>query len=345
MAKLNIGVIGLGIMGKAILNGLGRNPQVNITSLCDISEKNLTAAKEEYNISSGYTDHNEMYEKENLDAVYIATPDWAHRDPVIDALDAGIHVHVEKPMTTEIREAHEIVDKVRKTGLKLQVSFNHRWLNPYNATWQMIRDGKIGQPLMGYARKNNPIKVPTEMLPWAKDSTSAWFLSCHDIDLMTWWFDQSPVEAHGYGIKKVLVERGLNTYDMIQGQVKYDGGAISTFESCWIYPNTHPAMPDSFMAVIGEKGHIQLDRKMEAIEMSTEEAFMWPRSFLNFKVFGEWVGAFPSCINSFINAILEDRKPYVNAFDGWRSTAVLDALHESVETGETVKIKEAPVWP
>ncbi|GAF75758.1 unnamed protein product, partial [marine sediment metagenome] len=134
MAKLNIGVIGLGIMGKAILNGLGRNPQVNITSLCDISEKNLTAAKEEYNISSGYTDHNEMYEKENLDAVYIATPDWAHHDPVIAALDAGIHVHVEKPMTTEIREAHEIVDKVRETGLKLQVSFNHRWLNPYNAT-------------------------------------------------------------------------------------------------------------------------------------------------------------------------------------------------------------------
>ncbi len=342
--KKRIGIIGLGIMGKGVARVLVRNPLVEIVALSDISEKTLQVAKEEFSISKGYTNFEEMLEKEKPDIVYIATPDWAHRDPVIKSLEAGCHVHIEKPMTTDIQEAYEIVEKVKSTGLKLQVSYNHRWLSPYNATYNMIREGKIGAPLLGYARKNNPISVPTEMLPWAGKSTSAWFLSSHDIDLMCWWFDQSPVEVHGYGIKKVLVERGIDTYDMIQGIVKFDGGAVSTFESCWIYPNTHPAMPDSFMAVIGERGHIHLDRKTEAIEMSTNEKFSWPRSLLNYKVFDKWVGAFPSCVNSFIDAVIEDREPYVSAFDGWRSSAVLDALHKSVEEGGIIKVQEAPQW-
>ncbi len=343
--KLRTGIIGMGIMGKRVAQVLERNELVEIVALCDSSEATIKEVKETFKISSCYTNYEKMLEKENLDVVYIATPDWAHRDPVITSLDAGCHVHVEKPMTTDIQDAYAIVDKVKNTGLKLQVSYNHRWLSPYNATYNMIRKGKIGEPLMGYARKNNKILVPTEVLPWAGKSTSAWFLSSHDIDLMCWWFDQSPVEVHGYGIKKVLVERGIDTYDMIQGIVKFDGGAIATFESCWIYPNTHPARPDSFMAIIGERGHIHLDRKTEAIEMSTEEAFQWPRSFLNYKVFDRWVGAFPSCVNSFVDAIVEDRQPYVTAFDGWRASAVLDALHTSVKEGGIVKVQEAPQWP
>ncbi|MDA0747645.1 MAG: Gfo/Idh/MocA family oxidoreductase [bacterium] len=340
-----VGVIGLGIMGTNVTQVLERNPQVELAALCTLNKKKLEKAQKQFGVSQGYTDYREMLEKADLDIVYIATPDWAHLDPVIDSLEAGCHVHVEKPMTTDLGEATKIVEKVKSTGMKLQVSYNHRWLAPYNATWNMIREGQIGKPLMGYARKNNPISVPTEMLPWAAQSSPAWFLSAHDIDLMCWWFDQSPVEVHGYGIKEVLVKRGIDTYDMIQGLVKFDGGAVATFESAWVYPNTHPSMPDSFMEVIGEKGHVHLDRKAEAIEMSTEEKFKWPRSLLNYKVFDKWVGAFPSCVNSFIDAVVEDRQPFVTALDGWRATAVLDALHQSVAKGGIVKVQDAPDWP
>jgi predicted dehydrogenase len=131
---------------------------------------------------------------------------------------------------------------------------------------------------------------------------------------------------------------------MIQGQVRFSNGSFATFESSWIYPNTHPAMPDSFMEVIGEKGHIHLDRKAEAIEMSTEEKFRWPRTLLNFQVFDKWVGAFPSAVDSFVDAVREDREPYVTAYDGWRATAVLATLHKAVETGNIEKVPEPPVW-
>jgi len=342
--SLKVNIIGLGIMGKNVGRALLRNPNVSITACADLKQDSIEEAKAELKFDNSYTDFREMIAREKPDAVYIATPDWAHFEPVMTCLDAGIHVHVEKPLTTDETEAANIVRKVKETGLKLQVSYNHRWLAPYNATWNMIRDGQIGECIMGYARKNNPISVPTKMLPWSQNSSPMWFLSGHDIDLMTWWFNDDPVEVKGYGIKKVLKETmGWDTYDAMQGLVKFSRGAFATFESTWVYPESHPAMPDSFMEVVGEHGHVHLDRKTEAIEMSTPDGFKWPRSLLNYKVFDRWVGAFPSCINSFVDDILEDREPIVTAYDGWRSTAVLDAIHRSADTGETVTISAPPI--
>ncbi len=341
--ELKVNIIGLGIMGKSVARALMRNHLVRITAVADLKDDNLSSAKEEFSLEKTYNDYEKMIASEKPDAVYIATPDWAHHKPVMFCLDNGIHTHVEKPLTTDESEAADIVRKVRETGLKLQVSYNHRWLAPYNATWNMIREGKIGDCLMGYARKNNPISVPTKMIPWAQHSSPMWFLSGHDIDLMTWWFDDDPVEVKGFGVKRVLKEKyGWDTYDAMQGLVKFSRGGFATFESTWVYPETHPAMPDSFMEVVGEHGHVHLDRKTEAIEMSTPEGFKWPRSLLNYKVFDKWVGAFPSCINSFIDDIVEDRQPVVSAYDGWRSTAVLDAIHRSVDTGNTVTVSAPP---
>ena len=342
--ELKVNIIGLGIMGKNVARALSRNTLVKITAASDLKQENLDSAKSEFGFERTYIDYQEMISKEKPDAVFVATPDWAHFKPVMDCLESKIHVCVEKPLTTDEKEAAEIVRKVAATGLKLQVSYNHRWLAPYHATWNMIQKGDIGSCLMGYARKNNPICVPTKMLPWARYSSPMWFLSGHDIDLMTWWFDDYPIEVKGYGIKKVLKEKfGWDTYDALQGLVKFSKGGFATFESTWVYPESHPAMPDSFMEIVGEHGHVHLDRKTEAIEMSTPEGFKWPRSLLNYKVFDKWVGAFPSCINSFIDSIIEDREPYVTAFDGWKSTAVLDAIHRSADTGETIKVSEPPM--
>ena len=342
--QLKVNIIGLGIMGKNVARTLLRNPQVKLTAAADLSQPRLEEAQAEFKLEHVYADFVKMLDQEKPDAVYVATPDWAHFAPVMACLERGINVSVEKPMTTDEQEAAQIVRKVRATGVKLQVSYNHRWLAPYHLTYEKIRQGTIGKCLMGYARKNNPITVPTKMLPWAKDSSPMWFLSGHDIDLMTWWFNDDPIEAKGYGIKSVLKAKyNYDTYDAMQGIVKFAGGAFATFESTWVYPECHPAMPDSFMEVVGEHGHIHLDRKAEAVEMSSPEGFAWPRSLLNYKVFDRWVGAFPSCINSFIDAIVDGRGPYVTAYDGWRSTAVLDAIHRSVESGETIQVSTPPL--
>jgi len=334
------GIIGTGIMGKAGGKILQLVEDLEVTALADLSEQNLKDAAAELGVASTYANYREMLEKEDLDAVYVATPDQYHRDPVIDSLEAGCHVIVEKPMTTRQEEAEEICRVVEKTGKKFQVDFNHRWLSAYHKIKAMIEDGDLGEPIIGFARKNNPILVPTSMLAsWAKDSSPAWFMSSHDIDLMVWWFDASPVEVYARGIKRVLESKGMDTYDGIHSLVTFDGGQFATFEAAWIYPNTSPYMPDSYMEVIGTKGTTQIDRQAEAIDAILEEKFNCPRTFLNYKVFDEWVGAMPSSMRSFVNACRNDTDTVVNAREGLKSTAILDAIHRSLASGKPESIR------
>jgi predicted dehydrogenase len=334
------GIIGTGIMGKAGGKILQLLDDVEVTALADPSEKNLREAAAELGVEATYARYQDMLEKEELDAVYVATPDQYHRGPCIDALEAGCHVVVEKPMATKQEDAEEICMVVERTGKKFQVDFNHRWLSPYHKIKAMIDDGQLGEPVIGYARKNNPILVPTSMLAsWAKDSSPAWFMSSHDIDLMLWWFGAKPVEVYSRGIKRVLKARGMDTYDGIQSLVTFDGGQFATFEAAWIYPNTSPYMPDSFMEVIGTAGTTHIDRQAEAIDAILDDKFTCPRTFLNYKVFDQWVGAMPSSMRSFVNACKNDIDTVVNAREGLKSTAILDAIHRSLASGKPEGIR------
>ncbi len=338
--SFKFGIIGTGIMGKAGGRILELVEGVKVTALADLSEKNLQEAAKEFNVSSTYTNYKDMLEKEELDAVYIATPDQYHKDPCIDSMQAGCNVLVEKPMTTKQEDAEAIYKVVEETGKKFQVNFNHRWLAPYHKIKSMIDEGELGEPIIGFARKNNPVFVPTTMLAsWAKDSTPAWFMSSHDIDLMTWWFDANPVEVYSKGIKRVLKSKGMDTYDGIQSMVTFENGQFATFEAAWVYPNSSPYMPDSFMEVIGTKGTTHINRKDEAIDAILEDKFTCPRTFLNAKVFDEWVGAMPSSVRSFVNACKNDKETIVNAKEGLRSTSILDAIHRSLASGQPEKIK------
>ncbi|OGD23066.1 MAG: hypothetical protein A2W03_00580 [Candidatus Aminicenantes bacterium RBG_16_63_16] len=337
---VRFGIIGTGIMGNSLGRVIRNVPQAPIVALADAVPERLEAAGREFGVKALYADYKEMLRKEKLDAVAVATPDHFHREPVVSALEAGCHVFVEKPLTTSQAEAEEIFRLVQKTGKKLQIDFNHRWLSPYHKVKEMVVGGQVGDPLMAFARKNNPLYVPTEMLAsWSGRTTPAWFLSCHDIDLVTWWFDADPVEAYAKGVKRVLVEKGFDTYDGIHSLVSYEGGRFATFEAAWIYPNTSPYMPDSYMELIGTKGTLQIDRQAEAIDAMLQEKFSCPRTFLNYKVFDEWQGAFPAAVRGFVYAIEHNTEPHVSVRDGVRSTAVLEAIHKSLASGQPEKIK------
>jgi predicted dehydrogenase len=336
---IRFGIIGTGIMGSAVGRVLKNCPQVELVALSDLDEKRLEQRGREFGVTRLYARYGEMLEKEKLDAVAVATPDHLHTGPVIDSLTRGCHVLVEKPLATSQADAERIYRAVQETGKKLQINFNHRWLSPYHKVKEMVTNGEIGEPMIGYARKNNPLYVPTEMIKsWSGRTTPAWFLSCHDIDLMTWWFDADPIEVYARGIKKVLAAKGFDTYDGIQALVTYEGGKFATYEAIWIYPNTSPYMPDSFMELVGSLGTVHLDRRAEAVDAIIQEKFVCPRTFLNYKVFEEWQGAFPAAVRGFLYAIEHDTKPHVTARDGVRSTAVLEAIHRSLATMKPERI-------
>jgi predicted dehydrogenase len=337
--KVRIGVIGLGIMGEQYARIYRAHPLAEVTAICNHRRERLDDIGEKYHIEFRYTDFTEMLAHAPIDAVCVATPDFAHYEPVKAALEAGKHVLCEKPFTTVLREADELLTLSRvRPKQKLQVAFNHRWLPSYYHGFAQIHGGAIGRPLAGYARKNDTIYVSTEMIKWASQSTPIHFLGAHDIDLMRWFFASEPVEVHAYGAKGVLVERGIDTYDLIQAQIKFASGAFATIESAWVYPNTFPSIVDSFVEIVGTSGHLHFDRKRESIEMSTPAAFTYPKVFLNSEVFGKLRGAFVECLSDFLDAIINDTEPQVTALDGRQVTAVLDAVTRSLDTGQKVTL-------
>ena len=332
MDQVRIGIVGLGKMGRTCIRVFSENPLAKMAALCARRQEQVDEAAAEFGIP-GYTDHRKMLEREKLDAVVVATPDNWHYDFAHSALEDGCHVFVEKPFTTSTAEADTLLRLARQRRRKIQVAFNHRWLSAYNQAHASIAAGEIGMPLAGYARKNDTIIVSTQNIRWAGETTPAWLLSAHDIDLMRWFLASEPVEARAWGRKEVLVARGIPTYDIIQAQVRFASGAFVTFESGWVYPNTFPTPVDSFVEVIGAAGHIHLDRKRESIEISTEKSFSYPKGFLVADIFGRLRGAFPSCLEDFVFAIQNDTVPRVTGFDGRQVTAALEAIHTSLANG------------
>lgn len=345
MDRVRLGVIGLGIMGSLYVKVYSAHPMANVVAVSARRKEQVDAIRARYGVPHGYIDYREMLARNDIDAVVVATPDQHHFAPVRDVLESGRHALVEKPFTTSVAEADELIRIAQRTGKLVQVAFNHRWLSPYQQAREIIKSGQIGAPLAGYARKNDTIFVATDYISWAGETTPAWFLSSHDIDLMRWWLEAEPVEARAWGRKEVLAARGIPTYDVIQAQVKFSSGAFVTFESAWVYPNTFPSMVDSFMEVIGAAGHVHLDRKRESIEVSTHEKFSYPRGFLNTEIYGRMRGAFPTCLEDFLFAISEGTQPRVTAMDGRQVTAALEAIHRSLDTGRTEPVLLPPGGP
>jgi predicted dehydrogenase len=336
-APVRIGLIGLGIMGEQYAKIYSAHPLARLIAVSSRRQSKVDEFSARFG-AQGYTDYREMIGHTELDAVVIATPDHAHHESAHMALSAGKHVLIEKPITTSVVEADALLRLAAKLQLKMQVTFNHRWLSPYYQARTTIQNGDIGIPLAAFARKNDTIYVPTEMISWAAETTPAWFLSSHDIDLVRWFFSSEPVEARAWGRKEVLEAKGIPTYDLIHAQVKFANGAIATFESSWIYPNTFPTIVDSFVEVMGTQGHIHLDRKRESIEISTPTSFTYPKNFISQDIFGRLRGAFPACLEDFLLAVLNDTEPHVTGYDGRQVTATLEAIHLSLASDKTVKI-------
>lgn len=339
MSRLKIGIIGAGIMGQWHARAYQLHPQCELVAVSDLDRNRAQAFATQFNIPHVFDSHQEMLTGADLDLVSVCTPDFAHAGPVIDAANAGKHILIEKPLAVTVEDAQAIVAAVRQNRVKAMVQFSHRWVPAYRQTKDLLKGGELGEPVLAYARKNDHIYVPTEMLSWAARSTPSWFLSSHDIDLVCWYFESEPEEVYANAVRKVLVQRGIDTPDAIQAQVRFANGAVATFEACWIYPNTFPTMTDSFVEVITTGAVIHLDRKREQIEVSTAQGFQYPRNLLGYLYEdGEMHGAVTLSIHHFVKCILHDREPLVTLESSLQVTRILDAIQRSVDLRAPVRL-------
>ncbi|MBN1997969.1 Gfo/Idh/MocA family oxidoreductase [candidate division KSB1 bacterium] len=115
-------VIGCGNISHFHIHAIRSNPFVELVALCDANEKILDERANQYQVTKRYTKLDEMLDKENPDALHILTPPHSHSELAVSAMDRGIHVLVEKPMTVSTTEADEMIQISRKKNVKLCIN-------------------------------------------------------------------------------------------------------------------------------------------------------------------------------------------------------------------------------
>jgi len=143
MAKFNVGVIGVGYWGKKIVDEYSKIENVNIMGVSDLDDKMLTFAKERYGVQGTYKDYKELLALPDLQAVNVCTPNAMHFKVCKDALEAGKHVLVEKPITLNSKEGKELVELAQKKGLMLSVGHIFRFNNALAEVRRLIKEEKF----------------------------------------------------------------------------------------------------------------------------------------------------------------------------------------------------------
>ena len=143
MAKFNVGVIGVGYWGKKIVDEYSKIENVSIHGVADPDEKVLTFCQERYGVKSTYANYKDLLAVKDLHAVNVCTPNQLHFQTCKDALEAGKHVLVEKPITLNSKDGKELVELAQKKGLMLSVGHIFRFNNALAEVRRLIKEEKF----------------------------------------------------------------------------------------------------------------------------------------------------------------------------------------------------------
>ncbi len=262
MAQARIGVVGLGTFGINHLytfRQLGWQGTCRLVAACDINERLLEERLRKFQFAP-YTDVREMLAQEQLDGLTVVTPDPYHRDIVLAAAEAGVHVLCEKPLDVTVEGCLEMIQACERAGVLLQVDFHKRYDEYHRAMRQRILAGELGRIEYGYSHMEDRVEVPRDWFPgWAKASSPAWFLGIHFYDLARWLMGANGARVWAQGRKGRLRELGVDTFDSVTAMVEFDNGASVCFDTSWILPDGFPAVVNQGIRLVGTHGLLECD--------------------------------------------------------------------------------------
>ena len=288
-------LIGTGDMGTGHLRQMPKE-FIDMRALCDINPKRRSAASETM-VKAGwakpaeYDDWRQMLEKEDIEAVLIATPLWTHGDIAVGCLEAGKHVLCEKMMAKSEADCLRMTEAARRQDRVLEVGYQ-RYYNPtYQAAYNtIIKAGLLGEVYHarlvwhrnGTWRRQQDAPTPDydpsrwgypdweHLLNWRmyrqySEGLMA-ELGSHQVTAASWFFDAAPEAVYTSGTISRYKD-GREVYDHIFSTFEYPGGRTATFSS--IQSN---AFEEAYEMYMGTKGTLILKREIEAYLFTEGEA-------------------------------------------------------------------------
>jgi len=226
MAKFNVGVIGVGYWGKKIVDEYTKVDNVSILGVSDLDEKNLAFCSERYGVKSGFKSYKDLLAIKELQAINVCTPNQMHYPVCRDALEAGKHVLVEKPITETAKEGRELVEIAQRKGLTLSVGHIFRFNNALTEVRRLIKEEKFfGRLFLMEMNWTNLEK------PWA-DRDVLMDLAPHMFDIQNYLLGQWPEEVSCIGGPFRRREGEETAYVTC----RFKDGLISMANVSWLVP-------------------------------------------------------------------------------------------------------------
>ncbi len=337
---IGLGVIGAGIWGEAQARVFASEPSAELIAVCDVREERARMVKKKYGAKRWYTDVEEMMRDEEIHAVGIATPDFAHREPFVCACQAGKHILVEKPLATTEEDLLSMREALSRSQVKVMVDFHTRWNPAIVIAQRDIQEGKLGELMSCYYRLNDIIFVPTKMLSWASSSSILWFLGSHTVDTLRFLVGSEVKRVYAVSRKEVLLKMGIDVADLYQAILEFENGVVATIENNWIVPNTNPHWNDIKINLLGSKGMISMDlTNNQAVERYLEERSDHPDILIMPTVHGRALGFAHESIRDFVHRLVRGEEFLVGFEDGYRVSKVILALFQSAEERMPVEVQ------
>jgi len=340
---IRVGVIGTGgIATQQHIPGYQAVPGVEIVALCDVVPGRAAEIATGVPGARAYEDFREMLEREQLDAVSVTTPNFAHRDATVAALEAGAHVLCEKPIAMNLAEGREMVAAADKANKLLQIGVHMRFEAEAMALRKFVEAGEMGQIYHGEATYMRRRGIPT----WGVFTQSKFQgggalidIGVHALDRALWLMgNPKPVSVSGmtyanFGKRTDLATpRGLwdvdkfDVDDMGVALIRFEDGATLILRACWA-------------------AHIEGNIVGTRILGTEAGAFMSPLS-IHKDMHGSMVDVTPTGlipveghaaeIVHFISCIRGETECMVRNDEILDVQAILDAIYESASTGREV---------
>jgi predicted dehydrogenase len=236
-------VIGVGSMGRNHARVYNELPDVELVAVSDSDEKNAASIAERY-ATRPYTDYRDLLEKEKPDAVSIAVPTALHEEVGLAALDAGVHVLMEKPIAATVESGQRLIEKARAVKKHLMIGHIVRFNPAMQALKQKLDAGELGRIYQIFCRRAGPFPARVSDVGVVID------LAPHDLDIMRFLAGSDVVRVYAETERRVHA----SYEDLVWGTLRFADGLVGGLEINWLTPTK---IRETF--VLGERGLFKVD--------------------------------------------------------------------------------------
>ncbi len=223
---LNIAVVGCGYWGPNLIRNFNSLPESNLKTIIDIDSKRLTHMKGLYPNTETSTKYDNAIKNSDIDAIAIATPVNLHFEFAKKSLEAGKHTFIEKPMASSLKQCSELIKLAEKNNLTLMIGHTFIFTPAVRKIKEIIDSGDLGEIYYINSQRLN-------LGLFQKDINVAWDLAPHDISIILFILNQTPVSVNCQG--KANITKGIE--DTTNMTINFADGGFATIQSSWLDPN------------------------------------------------------------------------------------------------------------